>query len=937
MSLCNTELVSGRTSRGGFVVSGREAEVFDLVGEYLTHVEIGERLFISVRTVESHVASLRRKLGMIDHRTLVREAAMSRVSPAIAALPHETTTFVGRQAELDKIASTLTDSRVVSVVGPGGTGKTRLAIKAASRWSDSRSLAAVWVDLVKVATPSEVAPTIAGALGVSEPGLRTHERAIVDILGQRPSLLVLDNCEQVLDEVAIIVEGLVSACVNLKVLLTSRVRLVVPHEQIIRLEGLDVGTVEVTGPATDLFMERSRAGGAELTNSHRSRVVDICTALDGMPLAIELAAARVATIGIDGVEHGLGDYRTLLVGGERVQTRHRSVSDTVAWSYQMLDGRDQSVLCRVSTFRTPFSAADARVIAAYDQITDSDVTHALGRLAQHSLLEPLFGLSGLRYRMLEMVRQFGREHLVSNGDTEAQDRHLEWCRLRLADLHSESDTDSETGWVEAVDLLADEVGSTLSIPDARDFAHARDVAVALAGLLFQRGRVTDAQHAFERAADLSINDRDAATDLASAAAVAKCRVAGPDALRLGDAAARTALACGEVELAVRYLCNSAQFIVRFPGMFNEPPSLDLAQALLDEAGAHSDHNPTTGFIVDSTAALLHQRATLDHLEDLVERALVSRELAQANTLLEAISIRHMEEHRPTEAVDASRRRIDLASASTLTPQLSQELRDALHTAIYIATATGHLAEAIEFADRHARLLFLRGEPYLATEEGIAPRALAGAWDEATKDGQALLEGWERAGRPVTPGRAMNPAALTMIYALRGDEDNRQAWQDTLRLMRGDRFGDQGASYDDVFSAIVALHNGQPVQAADHLATEQGNDSSEAQFRGWRFALAAEAAVLGGLPNAAEKVAEAHTAGEHSPIATAIARRAQTLHGETTWELVDIAAEFDQLGCPYQAARTLLLAGGTTAQLGSSRLRSLGATLRRNASGASNQS
>ena len=138
-----------------------------------------------------------------------------------------------------------------------------------------------------------------------------------------------------------------------------------------------------------------------------------------MPLAIELAAARVASIGLDGVEAGLGDHRRLLVGGARVQARHRSVSDTVAWSYQLLTRLDQNVLSRVCTFHRPFSATDALAVAAYEGVPAPDVAGALGRLAQRSLIEPKAAQAGLRYRILETVRQFGVEQLRAESDDAA--------------------------------------------------------------------------------------------------------------------------------------------------------------------------------------------------------------------------------------------------------------------------------------------------------------------------------------------------------------------------------------------------------------------------------------------------------------------------------------------------------------------------------------
>lgn len=915
--------MDGRTTRGGVVVSGREAEVFDLVGDHLTHVEIGECLFISVRTVESHVASLRRKLGMIDHRSLVRMAVEFRSLPPVSALPHEVSSFLGRLAELNEVADAVASSRVVSVVGPGGTGKTRLAMRAAGDLSGGKSIDPVWVDLASVVAPREVLPALVAALGVVEPGHRTHEQTAIDLLRQREALLVLDNCEQVLDEVALLVERILAACATVTVLLTSRIRLAVPHERVVQLGGLPVGSTDNPGVAVDLFMERAETGGATIGAGERSRVVDICQALDGMPLAIELAAARVPSIGLDGVETGLGDHRHLLVGGERVQTRHRSVSDTISWSYRLLTGLDQNVLSRVSTFHRSFSTADAGVVAAYAGVSERDIGGALGRLAQHSLLEPTETSARLRYRTLETVRQFGTEQLRAKGDVTAQERHLDWCARRVADLDGAED---ELGWTAEVDAIADEVRAVLSSTgEIQDMHLAHDLARQLAALLFGRGRTTDSQSAFEHAATLASSEAIEAADLTLAAAVAKCRVAGSDALRLEQLAADKALAGGDIDLAVRCLTGSVQLIARFPGMFDDPPPLQRAHVLLEDAKAYSAHSPIAEFTLAATGAALDPDRDLDELEDFVCRALGSGELIQASILLEAIAVRHSEDQRPIQALEVCRRRLDIFGPATSDPNLGLELRDALHMAIVIATAAGQLTEANQLAERHAHLPFFRDEPDHALEEGIAPDALAGNWDDAIKAGHSLLAGWEQAGRPVAPGRGLAPAALAMVHGLRGDDDERDAWLETLQQILGDNLTYRATGYGEVFDAILELHHHRSEDAAHRLAEYRPDHFFGALFWQWHAALTAEAAVLAGHSDADAKIAYATSATEHNPIATALSRRARTLQNGTTEEFKSIAADLDNLGCPYQAARTLSLAGGSTAERGAARLRLLGAT------------
>jgi predicted ATPase/DNA-binding CsgD family transcriptional regulator len=905
------------------VVSPREAEVFDLVGEQLTHVEIGERLFISTRTVESHVASLRRKLGTIDHRSLVRLAVESRSRPPANTLPHEASSFFGRLAELGEVTNAATSSRVVSIVGAGGTGKTRLAIRAASELSVETSRVPVWVDLAAVMSPSEISPTLAAALGVMEPGRRSHEQAVLDVLGRREALLVLDNCEQVLDEVALVVERILAACPNATFLLTSRIRLAVPHEQVVQLGGLAVGSADRPDAAVELFVERARGGGMELGGGERGRVVDICRALDGMPLAIELAAARVASIGLDGVESGLGDHRRLLVGGARVQTRHRSVSDTVAWSYRLLTRLDQNVLSRVCTFRRSFSAADALAVAAYDRVPATEVAGALGRLAQHNLIEPRAVDAGLRYRMLETVRQFGLEQLRVESDDTATAQHLEWCAVGVADLNGRED---RTSWAADVDAIADEANAALSSTiGVHGGAPAHELAMQVAGLLFRRGRTTDSQNAFERAAGLADTEIAESADLTLAAAVAKCRVAGSDALRLEELAARKAFAGGDVELAIRCVAGSAQLITRFQGMFDDPPPLGRALDLIEDAKTYSAPGQVAEFVLAATEAELDPNRDIDELDDFVHTALGFGELVQASSLLDVIAARHIENQDPITALSSCRRRLGIFGSRASGPSVGHELRDALHTAIFTAIGAGQLTEAARFAEDHALLPFLRDEPDLALEPGIAPAALAGNWDVATVAGEAFLAGWEQAGRPIAPGRGLAPAALAMIHGLRGDDRQRAKWLEVLEVIRGNAFANRATGYNELFAVIVELHHHRSDDATHHLAQYPQDQFFGALFRQWHAALAAEAAVLAGNSDAGAKISDAVIAAKDNPIATALALRARALHNDTTWQLENLADDFDSLGCTYQAARTLSLAGGASAERGAARLHALGAT------------
>ena len=422
-------------------VSAREAEVLAAVAEHLTNAEIAARLFISVRTVESHVSSLLRKLQADDRRALAVIAGTLHSAPAslpgsgsraavAAPLPSPLTSFVGRVAERAALTDALYAHRLVTAVGPGGVGKTRLALSVVADVAD-RFADGVWfVDLVPVTDPSMIPPVIAAALGLGEHQGRSAEDTILGRLAVRQTLLVLDNCEHLLNGVVGLLERLLAGSPGLSALVTSRARLLVPFEWVFPVPGLSLEADDGgPGDAVELFLERAAAGGITLTSDDTERVAAVCRGLDGMALAIELAAARVPSLGLDGIEAGLADRLRLLAGGQRIDDRHRSLRSTLDWSYALLDEPDRAVLRRVSAFaaRSPpprrwqcspvgrrWSAAPSR--PSWPGSSDQ------------SLLVAIADPSGTRYRALETIRQYGADRLNDAGESEqARSRHLSWC------------------------------------------------------------------------------------------------------------------------------------------------------------------------------------------------------------------------------------------------------------------------------------------------------------------------------------------------------------------------------------------------------------------------------------------------------------------------------------------------------------------------------
>ncbi|HEV7760369.1 MAG TPA: LuxR C-terminal-related transcriptional regulator, partial [Acidimicrobiales bacterium] len=502
-------------------VSEREAEVLALLGDHLTNAEISARLFISVRTVESHVSSLLRKLAVGDRRALAELASRLHHNDGAAAaparsvpvvLPAPLTSFVGRAAERAALADAVQQRRLVTAVGPGGVGKTRLALAVAADVAERFDDGVWYVDLVPVSDPAMIAPAVAAALGAGEQSGRSIDETVIARLADARALVVLDNAEHLVDGVVVFVERLLGACPRVAVLATSRARLLVPFEWTFPVSGLSTDADDSqaddsqAGDAVALFVERAAAvGGAPPGPDDRRRIAAICRDLDGMALAIELAAARLPTLGIDGLEAGLADQLPMLAGGQRLDDRHRSLRAMLDWSCALLDADDGATLRWVSLFANPFTADDAAAV-----VGRRDAAGALARLADQSLLVVAPSPTGTRYRMLETIRQYGTAWLDEAGEqVAARTAHLRWCLATATVLLDDPETLPDTGpdadraaWRAAFDAVADDMRAALGWaehqPDQQAAAH--DLALRLAGLTYARGVVGEAQRRYLQAA-----------------------------------------------------------------------------------------------------------------------------------------------------------------------------------------------------------------------------------------------------------------------------------------------------------------------------------------------------------------------------------------------------------------------------------------------------
>jgi predicted ATPase/DNA-binding CsgD family transcriptional regulator len=927
--------------RSALGISAREAEVLEALAEHLTNAEIASRLFISVRTVESHVSSLLRKLGVADRRELARLAAdlhrtaadpAKPVTPARAAgstssLPSPLTSFVGRETERIALAESLRAHRLVTAVGPGGVGKTRLALAVAADVSDGFRDGAWYVDLVRVADNAMVARAVADALGLGEQQGRSAEDSVAAWLANRHVLLVLDNCEHLLDGVALLLERLLSEAPGLTVLATSRARLLVPYEWVFPVPGLS------TDDAVALFLERARASGSVPTVDDHRRIAAVCRGLDGMALAIELAAARLPAVGLAGLEAGLTDRLGLLTGGRRADDRHRSMRSALDWSYALLDDRHRAVLRRVSVFAAPFTGDAARAVAGdWPPVGGGDVPATLATLAEQSLLIVVTGRGETRYWALEVIRQYGAEALESAGERdETAYRHLRWCLDAAESLGAQGGADLGL-WRPRFDQVADDLRGALTWaagqPDRAEEAYR--LALLLAELCFTRGIPSESQRRYEQAADLAGDDLRAALALHDAASAALSRHAGEDGLRLLRAAAGVFVRAGYRARAARALAKSAELLTRMPGIFGQLPPDETVDQLLAEA------RPLAGDDVAAQAQVLiaeaYQRRELDPASmELTQRALKLARLA-GDPLLESAALDeltaiHLARGAVREAVTSSLMRTTLLGDLPARADNGMELPDAYQMAAECAVTAGDLRSARTLAERVRDLPFFREEGHLANARLLLVTSLAGDWDEAVTLGERFLEGWELAGRPPAGNLSRGPYALATVYGLRGDDVARARWLEVVYALQTPRRPISNIHFGEFFDAMLLLHRGQHAAAYGVLdsAPEEFNAWYSGMWRPWYAALWVEAAVLCQHAEAPERIRRAGPLTVDNPIASAIVDRAVAMAQRDRHGVLAAAAALDRAACRYQWARTLVLAGGAEAGTGEAVLAEMGAT------------
>lgn len=351
-------------------------------------------------------------------------------------LPAAVTSFIGRKREISDIRKSLATSRLVTLTGVGGVGKTRLAIEAAN---ESRKAFAdgVWLaDLSAVNDSALVARTVANTLGIPDQSTKSALDQLAEFLADRRTLLVLDNCEHLVHACAVLADHLLRCCEGLRILTTSRQTLAITGERIFTVPPLSVpgpceseeAFAEYEAPA--LFLDRAAAiqPDLELPDGKRETVARLCARLDGLPLAIELAATRLRSLPIEQIIERLEDRFGLLTGGSRAALpRQRTLRALIDWSYDLCSPAERLLWSRLSVFAGEFDLAAAEGVCAGEDLPREDVLDLIDRLVAQSILVVTPSESGPRYRLLETIRQYGTEKLAESGEeTTLRRRHRDF-------------------------------------------------------------------------------------------------------------------------------------------------------------------------------------------------------------------------------------------------------------------------------------------------------------------------------------------------------------------------------------------------------------------------------------------------------------------------------------------------------------------------------
>jgi predicted ATPase/DNA-binding CsgD family transcriptional regulator len=397
---------------------------------------------------------------------------MARPTRRSGNLSAEATSFIGRRSELARLKKQLTAARLVSLVGPGGVGKTRVALRIATDLARGFSGGAWLVELADIRDPSLVADAVIRALDLRAQASTRPLSLLLSHLHDKDLLLVLDNCEHLLGAVALLVADVISAAPGVRVIATSREPLAVSGEQVFPIPPLELpksGTSEPLAQvrqneAVSLFAERAAAasGRFELTASNQAAVVDLCRRLDGLPLAIELAAVRTRVLSPEQILERLSDRFGLLTGGSRAALpRHQTLETTIDWSHELLTASERALLRRLCVFAGRFTLEDVESVCAYGDAPAANALDLLSSLVEKSLVNKEDDTTLACFRLHETMREYARAKLQAAGEKQAMERRcVDYYVSRLQGAAFQARYEM-IEWLEWMELEIDNVRSIL--------------------------------------------------------------------------------------------------------------------------------------------------------------------------------------------------------------------------------------------------------------------------------------------------------------------------------------------------------------------------------------------------------------------------------------------------------------------------------------------
>ena len=472
-----------------YALSGHQADALGhyelLCGDLMR--ELGTGPGASARALREEISS-----GRFPAEASWSYEPPSREEPPRHNLPSPRTGFVGRGREVVEVKRALYTTRLLTLTGAGGSGKTRLALKVATDCTYDYP-GGVWlVELAGLSEPELVPQAVAGALGVREQPGRPLAETVADRLREQRALIVLDNCEHLLEEVASLLDFLLTACPHLEALATSREPLGVEGEVLFPVPpltvpaGLPYDPGELGGfDSVRLFVDRTRLRlpGFSITRHNGPAVAEVCRKLDGIPLAIELAAARMGTLATEQVARRLEDSLGLLSAGPRTASpRHRTMRATIRWSYTLLSEGEKEVFGRLSAFSGGFALEAAEAVCQGGSIQESEILDLISGLVNKSLVVAEADAEGrVRYRLLEPVRQYAKEKLEESQEaTAARRRHAAFFLALAERAEPELKGPGQVEWLKRLEEDNDNLRAAMAwLSETGEFETAVRLAFAL--------------------------------------------------------------------------------------------------------------------------------------------------------------------------------------------------------------------------------------------------------------------------------------------------------------------------------------------------------------------------------------------------------------------------------------------------------------------------